>query len=75
VPSQQLQGQLQTQHNVDIGNSIKDKHKIRTTATEFNSILIYLCANLTAHRPITKSAQVKKKKKIHIKRKYKKQGN
>jgi hypothetical protein len=34
VPNQQLQGQLQTQHNVDIGNSIKDKHTIKTTATE-----------------------------------------
>jgi hypothetical protein len=33
------------------------------------SILIYLCADLTAQRPITKSAQV-----IHIQRKYKKQG-
>jgi hypothetical protein len=34
VPSQQLQGQLQTKNNVDLGNSIKDKHKIKTTATE-----------------------------------------
>jgi hypothetical protein len=30
VPSQQLQGQLQTQHSVDTGNYIKDKHNIRT---------------------------------------------
>jgi cell division protein FtsL len=27
VPSQQLQGQLQTQHTVDTGNYIKDKQK------------------------------------------------
>jgi hypothetical protein len=26
VPIQQLQGQLQTQHSVDTGNYIKDKH-------------------------------------------------
>jgi hypothetical protein len=30
VPTQQPKGQLQTQHTVDIGNSIKDKHKINT---------------------------------------------
>jgi hypothetical protein len=29
VPSQQLQGQLQTQHSVDTGNYIMDKHNIR----------------------------------------------
>jgi hypothetical protein len=34
VPSQQLQGQLQTQHTVDIGNSIKGRHEIKTKATE-----------------------------------------
>jgi hypothetical protein len=33
-------------------------------------MLIYLCANLTAQRPITKSAQDEEK--IHIQRKYKK---
>jgi hypothetical protein len=33
VPSKQLQCQLQTQHNVDINNSIKDRHKIKTKAT------------------------------------------
>jgi hypothetical protein len=32
-----------------------------------SSILIYLCANLTAQRPITKSAQVQKKKKYTYK--------
>jgi hypothetical protein len=30
VPIQQLQGQLQTQHSVDTGNYIMDKHKIKT---------------------------------------------
>jgi hypothetical protein len=34
---------------------------------QFNLILIYLCANLTAQRPITKSAQVQKKKKYTYK--------
>jgi hypothetical protein len=29
VPSQQLQGQLQTQHSVDTGNYIMDKHNIK----------------------------------------------
>jgi hypothetical protein len=29
-PNQQLQGQLQTQHSVDTGNHIKDKHDIKT---------------------------------------------
>jgi hypothetical protein len=33
VPSQQLQGQLQTQHSADTGNYIKDKRNIKTTAT------------------------------------------
>jgi hypothetical protein len=33
VPSQQLQGQLQTQHSVDNGNYIKEKHNMKTTAT------------------------------------------
>jgi hypothetical protein len=42
---------------------------------EFNSILIYLCANITAQRPITKWAQVKKRNKTHTQIKYKKQGN
>jgi hypothetical protein len=30
LPSQQPQGQLQTQHSVDTGNYIKDKHNIKT---------------------------------------------
>jgi hypothetical protein len=30
VPSQQLQGQLQTQHSVDTGNYITDKHNIKS---------------------------------------------
>jgi hypothetical protein len=29
VPNQQLQGQLQTQHSVDTGNYIIDKHDIK----------------------------------------------
>jgi hypothetical protein len=29
VPIQQLQGQLQTNHSVDAGNHIKDKHNIK----------------------------------------------
>jgi hypothetical protein len=37
VPSQQLQGQLQTQHSVGTGNNIKDKHNIKTTATYNNN--------------------------------------
>jgi hypothetical protein len=43
VPSQQLQRQLQTQHNVDIGNSIKDRHKIdkiyRIIIIQFNDAM------------------------------------
>jgi hypothetical protein len=38
-----------------------------TIIIQFNSILIYLCANLTAQRPITKSAHVQKKKKYTYK--------
>jgi hypothetical protein len=34
MPSQRLQGQLQTQHSVDTGNYIKGKQRIRTTATK-----------------------------------------
>jgi hypothetical protein len=30
VPSQQLQGQLQTQHSVDTSNYIMDRHNIKT---------------------------------------------
>jgi hypothetical protein len=30
VPSQQLQGELQTQHSVDTGNHIKGKHNMKT---------------------------------------------
>jgi hypothetical protein len=30
VPSQQLQGQLQTQHSVDTGNYIMGKHNIKS---------------------------------------------
>jgi hypothetical protein len=30
VPSQQLQGQLQTQHSEDTGNYIMDKHNIKS---------------------------------------------
>jgi hypothetical protein len=30
MPSQQLQGQLQTQHSTDIGNYIMDKHDIKS---------------------------------------------
>jgi uncharacterized protein YutE (UPF0331/DUF86 family) len=30
MPSQQLQGQLQTQHSVDTGNYIMDKHNIKS---------------------------------------------
>jgi hypothetical protein len=37
VPSQQLQGQLQTQHSVDTGNYIKDKHNMKTTAIYNNN--------------------------------------
>jgi hypothetical protein len=37
VPSQQLQGQLQTQHSVDTGNYIKDKHNIITATYNNNN--------------------------------------
>jgi hypothetical protein len=30
VPSQQLQGQLQTEHTVDTNNYITDKHNLKT---------------------------------------------
>jgi hypothetical protein len=30
VPSQQLQGQLQTQHSADTGSHIMDKHNIKS---------------------------------------------
>jgi hypothetical protein len=44
VPSQQLQGQLQTQHSVDTSNYIMDKHNIKsqanyTQALEENTLL------------------------------------
>jgi hypothetical protein len=55
VRSQQLQHQLQTQHNADIGNSIKDRHKIKTKPQNNNNnnnnsiqFFIYLCADSTA---------------------------
>jgi hypothetical protein len=34
TPSRQVQGQLQTQHSVDPGNYILEKHNIKTTATQ-----------------------------------------
>jgi hypothetical protein len=37
MPSQQLQGQLQTQHSEDTGNYIKENHKIKTAATYNNN--------------------------------------
>jgi hypothetical protein len=33
VPCQQLQSQFQTQHSVDTGNYIKDKHSTKITVT------------------------------------------
>jgi hypothetical protein len=47
VLSQQLQRQLQTQHNVLIGNKIKSNNNSITNINsiiQFNSILYYLCA-------------------------------
>jgi hypothetical protein len=38
VPSQQLQGQLQTQHSVDTGNYIMDKHNIKSK-TNYRRVL------------------------------------
>jgi hypothetical protein len=38
VPSQQLQGQLQTQHRVDISNYIIDKHSIKSK-TNYRHVL------------------------------------
>jgi hypothetical protein len=46
VPSQQPQGQLQTQHSADTGSYIKDKHNMNTTAiyTSNNSIqFLFIC--------------------------------
>jgi hypothetical protein len=70
VPSKRLQGQLQTQHSVDIGNYIKDKHNIKSKKnnngdnnhnynnnSNNNPILYYLCAEPTAARPITDTTQ------------------
>jgi hypothetical protein len=37
VPSQQPQGQLQTQHSVYTGNYIKDKHNVKSTVTYNNN--------------------------------------
>jgi hypothetical protein len=34
MPSQQLQGQLQTQHNVDTSNYIMGKHNIKSKSNE-----------------------------------------
>jgi hypothetical protein len=45
VPSQQLQGQYQTQHSVDTGNYIKDKHNMEITATSNNSIKFFIIYN------------------------------
>jgi hypothetical protein len=38
VPSQQLQGQLQTQHSVDTSNYIMDKHDIKSK-TNYRQVL------------------------------------
>jgi hypothetical protein len=38
VPSQQLQGQLQTQYSVDTGNCIVDKHNIKSK-TNYGQVL------------------------------------
>jgi hypothetical protein len=51
VRSQQLQGQLQIQHSVDI--------IIIIIIIQVNSIFYYLCAESTATRPITDTAQRK----------------
>jgi hypothetical protein len=38
VPSQQLQGQLQTQHSVDTSNYIMDRHNIKSS-TNYRQVL------------------------------------
>jgi hypothetical protein len=50
LPSQQLQGQLQTEHGVDDDDDNDDNNNN-------NPILYYLCAEATATRPITDTAQ------------------
>jgi hypothetical protein len=49
MTSQQLQGQLQTQHSVD-------------TIIQFNSVRVYLRANSTTHKQITEVSTSKRKK-------------
>jgi hypothetical protein len=39
VPSQQLQGQLQTQHSADIGKYIMDKHNIKSRVNYKNTLM------------------------------------
>jgi protein involved in sex pheromone biosynthesis len=38
VPSQQLQGQLQTQHSVDTGNYIMDRHNIKSKTNSWQAL-------------------------------------
>jgi hypothetical protein len=46
LPSQQLQRQLQTQHNVDIGNSIQDRpNKNKSHIIIIKKIIIQFKAN------------------------------
>jgi hypothetical protein len=49
VPSQQVQGQLQTQHSVDTGNYIMDKHNINTK-TNYRQTLEENTIMQTEHR-------------------------
>jgi U3 small nucleolar RNA-associated protein 14 len=39
VPSQQLQGQLQTKHSADIGNCIMGKHYLKSKVNYWNTIV------------------------------------
>jgi hypothetical protein len=42
VPNQQLQGQLQTQHIVDTGNYMKDKHNVKILWSKWKRWALYL---------------------------------
>jgi hypothetical protein len=55
VPSQQLQGQLQTQHSVDTIIIIESNNVLTIMIIQFNSL--FLCAKSTATRPIRDTAQ------------------
>jgi hypothetical protein len=50
VPSQQLQSQSQTQHSVDTGNYIKDRHNMKTTASYNNNSIEFFIINVPSQQ-------------------------